>query len=109
MRGLALKYEVIVEVKGREQGHHIMFHFDAKDPDKARAKGEKKGRVVSVCKVDPSVVCRDVEKMKLKQQRREDRGLYIGGGLYDNTLNLDEMLGLRRAQRLEVNKRKDKL
>ncbi len=108
MRGLPINYEVVVEVEGRQQGHHIMFHFPAKSQGKAAEKGSRYGRVMSVRKVDASEFISDIENMKLKQSKPEPRGLYIGGGLYDNTLNLDEILGLRRAKRLDDNKKKDK-
>lgn len=107
MRGVALEYEVITEVAGREQGHHIMFHFFAKSPDKAREKGEKKGRVLSVRKVNPDNVIRDIEQMKIVKQPKP-QGLYIGSGLYEDNIDLDKMLGLRRAKRIDLNKRKDK-
>ncbi len=108
MRHFGAEYEVRIEVLGRQQGHHNMFHFWASSPERAKEKGQKIGRVVGVSKVDALKGLTDIEQMKLKQMPRQDKGLYIGGGLYDNTLNLDELLGLRRAKRLEENKKKDK-
>lgn len=107
MSVVALNYEVTVEVKGRKQGHHIMFHFFAKHPNKAAEKGSKYGRVLSVRKVSSDNVIRDIEQMKIPKPPKP-QGLYIGCGLYEDNIDLDKMLGLRRAKRIDVNKRKDK-
>lgn len=103
MRGLEITYEVVVETL-RQSGHHNMFHILAKKPETAAQRAGKYGRVVSVRKVNPENVIRDIEQLKIKKPVKQ-KGLYLGSGIYEESLDLDTMLGLRRAKRLDTNKK----
>lgn len=86
----------VFEVKVRVDGDIRSYHYQAKSHEQAVTKAQKRGRILGVRKVSPSDIIGNIESIKLDQK---PLGLYIGGGLYENDINLDEILGLRKPSR----------
>lgn len=85
-------FEARVMVNGIPQ----MFHYLAKNQEQAQVKARKKGRVQSVRKVDASEYTVGIETLRLEPA---SRGLYLGAGVYEGDINLDEILGLRKKKK----------
>ena len=68
-----------------------MFHFFGKDIKKIRKRAEKKGRVIGSRKVG---IPDYIGSLNCYQIQQEPLGLYLGGGLYEKDIDLDEILGL---------------
>jgi len=66
----------------------------------ARKKAKKHGRVISVEKVDTQALLGKIENLKLEQ---EPGKYYLGGDIYEDELNIDELLGLRKKTKRRSN------
>jgi hypothetical protein len=86
-----------------------MFHFrDLRNQEQAEQRArklakKKNGKVLSIRKVNIDEWPSGVELMKLEKQ---PKGLYLGGGVYENDIDLDKMLGLRRNNKNAKNDRR---
>lgn len=84
-------YEVRVKV-----GQEIRsFHFEKNSQRAAVEAGQKRGRVVSVRKVDRQVLLGNIEKLDLTTDSVRS---YLGGGIYEDDLNIDGVLGLQSKE-----------
>lgn len=76
-----------------------MFHFrDIRNQDQAQMRArklakKKNGKVISIRKVNIDDWPSGVELMRLE---RQPRGLYLGAGTYENDIDLDKILGLKK-------------
>lgn len=90
------------DVRVRDNGTLKTIQVFASNPRQA-AKMCGKPNVVGVRKTDRFKILGDITKLSLEQQ---PLGFYIGDGLYDADISLDEILSLRRAKRIQVNRDK---
>lgn len=63
----------------------------------AAQKAKKHGKVISVEKVDNQALLGRIENLDLSEN------YYLGGGIYEDDLNLDEVLGLRKKTKRRSN------
>lgn len=79
-----------------------MFHFrDLRNQDQAVQRAQKlakkkNGKVLSVRKVNVDEWPSGIELMRLE---RQPRGLYLGAGTYENDIDLDKILGLKKESK----------
>ncbi len=59
----------------------------------AAQKAKKHGKVISVEKVDTHALLGRIENLDLTE---DPMSQYLGGGVFEDDLNLDEVLGLRK-------------
>ena len=104
MSAMAKSLDQWFEVKVRVNGQVQTLHYPARNKDQAVIKAGGKRRVVGVKKVEREKLFGDIEQLTLEQK---PLGLYLGDGVFENSFNFDELLGLRRAKRIE-NRKKDK-
>ena len=104
MSVVAKSIDTWFEVKVRVNGKVQTLHYPARNQEQAVIKAGGKGKVVGVKKVEREKLFGDIEQLSLEQK---PLGLYLGDGVYEDTFNFDELLGLRRAKRIE-NRKKDK-
>ena len=110
LRTLSCDFQAQILINGVRK----MFHFEnLKNHNQADARAQKlarkkNGRVLSIRKVsgkkDITEWPSGVEFMKLKPQ---PKGLYLGGGMYEEDVDLDKILGLRRDKKDKKNRRKN--
>lgn len=97
-------FEASVRV-GRQIKSFLYYYEDGvKTHKQAAQKARKHGKVISVRKVDTPALLSRIESLNLDDE-------YLGGGVFESDLKLDEVLGLRKKERSNrlKNKSKDKL
>ena len=100
-------YEVRVKVGQLLQS----FHFERRTQKQAVAEASRHGKVVSARKVSPQLLVGNIENLKLEDNGQKPQLLnskeprqYLGGGIFEDQLDIDRMLGLKKS---EVRKRRD--
>lgn len=83
----------------KKDGLFYDLHFCVKSKEVAERRGEKHGKVYGVKKVDRDELFREKSNIKLNPPE----GLYLGQGIYENELDLDVMLGLRKQHKEKNN------
>lgn len=92
MSARVVKYQAKVDV-----GYIVkMFHYFSNDIKKVRKRAEKHGRVLGIRKVG---IPDYIGSLNCYQIQQEPLGLYLGGGLYEKDINLDEILGLTKKKK----------
>lgn len=81
------------------------YHYEANDGKQAASKAKRHGRIISVRKVDIQALLGRIENIKLDE---EPERYYLGGGVYEDELNLDQVLGLSSTKTASLSKRKFK-
>jgi len=82
-----------------------LYYYDegVKTHKQAAQKAKKHGKVISVEKVDTQALLGRIENLDLSEN------YYLGGVVYENELNLDEVLGLsKKTKRSDHIKNKSK-
>lgn len=96
-------FEAKVRV-GRTIRAYLYFAKDGvKTHEQAAHKAQKHGKIISVEKVDTQALLGRIEKLKLDE---EPERYYLGGGVFEDELKLDEALGLsKKTKRRSINGR----
>lgn len=88
-------FEAKVRV-GKDIKSFLYYYSDGiKTHKQAAQRARKKGKVISVEKVDAQALLGKIEDLSLEQ---EPERYYLGGGVFEDELNLDEILGLRKKE-----------
>ena len=86
----------LYEVKVRYGQITRTLHYWAANHGHAANRAKKHGSIQSVRKVNYDILERPIEELKLNQ---EDRGVYLGKGVYDKEIDIDTLLGLGSNKR----------
>jgi len=76
------------------------YHYEASTNKQAASKAKRHGRIISVRKVDIQALLGRIENLKLEE---EPERYYLGGGVYEDDLNIDEVLGLSKKTKRRSN------
>lgn len=79
----------------KKDGIFYDLHFLRRSKELAQKAGERHGKVYGVKKVDRDELFREKYNVKLNPPQ----GMYLGQGIYENELDLDVILGLRRQRK----------
>ncbi len=92
-------FEVKVRI-GKVIKKYLYYHDKGvKTHKQAAQKAKKHGRVISVEKVDNQALLGRIENLNLEEGGNYD----LGGGVFEDDLNLDEVLGLRKKTKRRSN------
>ena len=92
-------FEAKVKV-GRAIKSYLYFSSDGIRTHKQAAnKAKKHGKIISVEKVDTQALLGRIENLKLDDINNQ----YIGEGVYENDLKIDELLGLSKKTKKRRN------
>ncbi len=91
-------FEVKVRI-GKVIKKYLYYHDDGvKTHTQAAQKAQKHGRVISVEKVDNHALLGGIENLNLEEGNYD-----LGGGVFEDDLKLDEVLGLRKKTKRRSN------
>lgn len=81
------------------------YHYSASNSKQAAQRAKKHGRVVSAKKVDIQALLGKIENLNLSEEPIRQ---YLGSGIYEDELNLDEVLGLTKKKKDRSKRLEDK-
>lgn len=93
-------FEAKVRIGGLIKSYLYYYSEGVRTHKQARQKARKHGKVISVEKVDTQALLGRIENLKLDD---EPERFYLGGGVFEDELNLDEVLGLSKKTKRRSN------
>lgn len=88
-------FEAKVRIGGLIKSYLYYYNEGVRTHKQARQKARKHGKVISVEKVDTQALLGRIENLRLDD---EPERFYLGGGVFEDELNLDEALGLSKKE-----------
>jgi len=81
------------------------YHYEANTNRQAAGKAKRHGRIISIRKVDIQALLGKIENIKLDE---EPERYYLGGGIYEDELNIDQIIGLKGSKTASLSKKRFK-
>lgn len=98
-------FEAKVKVGKVIKSYLYYYNEGVRTHDQARKKAKKHGRVISVGKVDIPSLLSKIEDINLNEEPERH---YLGGGIYEDELDIDKVLGLTKKKEDRVTRLKNK-